>query len=394
MRTSTLIAVCAACLARDAVCADEPALPPAGGVTTLAQEREEIAVEIELEVLYELDQAKAATALLRQTPKEWTPARNVEDAMAAFAMVDERFAAAGRLLQEKKFEEAAEAFRRLPSPTSRTYFAAAAHWGRLWALQQIAAAQKLRDAVSDAEITATDAAAAFASEFSDRPSFALRAYELAIAGYEKEARLFYAYKNYIGYLETAERLGWSDTAEARRVQARVAQLAEDLRDPVNAIGRLMGESRELLEGAQTGTPAQEKQREVVAWLDDLIQTLEERQTQSRQPPQPRARRPTEGQPKIGEAPEASVPRGGQRPRGPASGGYTTEGDGRRIGEQDVVHPSDRSDEWARLPPAEREKFLQQLKERFPDRYEEILKEYFRELAEDRAPAAARGQPIR
>ncbi len=367
-----------------------PADKPAVAVTTLAQEREEIAAEIETEVLYDLAKAEAAKRSLREIPKEQSPARNTNDAMTAFAQVDERFAAAMELHKNKKFEEAAEAFQKLINPTSKTYFTAAAAWGRVSALQEIATAKAKPNIISDEEIAATDAAAAIGMDYPERLSFALRGHELAIKGYEKEARMFYAYKQYIGYLDAAERLGLSDAAETKRIQARVSQLSKDLKDPVGTVGRLMKESKDLLTQAETGQPTKQKQEEVVAWLDDLIKTVEERQQKNQPKPKPQQQARKTGdqqnQQKQGQQQQQGQPKGG-KPSKPARGGYLTDGDGRRVGPLDPVHPSDRSDEWGKLPPAEREKFIQALKEKFPDRYEEILKEYFRELAEDRAPAA-------
>ncbi len=109
---------------------EETVRQPTAVVTTLAQEREDISAEIENEVLYDPVKAKEAAARLRQVPQEQSPARNVADAMAAFASVDDRFAAAMQLLKEKRFTEAAEASEKLINPTARSYFSTAARWGR------------------------------------------------------------------------------------------------------------------------------------------------------------------------------------------------------------------------------------------------------------------------
>ena len=55
----------------------------------------------------------------------------------------------------------------------------------------------------------------------------------------------------------------------------------------------------------------------------------------------------------------------------------------RIGDLRPTEKVDPGEMWGKLPPAEREKLLQSLRERFPSRYRELVEQYYRTLAEDK-----------
>ena len=46
-------------------------------------------------------------------------------------------------------------------------------------------------------------------------------------------------------------------------------------------------------------------------------------------------------------------------------------------------PSDPSDDWGTLPPRERQKLLETFKETMPERYREMIRDYYRSLASQR-----------
>lgn len=113
----------------------------------------------------------------------------------------------------------------------------------------------------------------------------------------------------------------------------------------------------------------ERQRAVVAALDALIKNLEEQQQQDQQQSQQQA--------SSGAAPSpASQPLEDGAPG-------AVHGDG-AVPIKPVGGPAD----WGALPPAERERLLQQLQRDYPAHYRAIVEQYFRSLSTEEAPSAS------
>src|SRR6185436_11191843 len=54
-----------------------------------------------------------------------------------------------------------------------------------------------------------------------------------------------------------------------------------------------------------------------------------------------------------------------------------------VGELHQAPKADPGEMWGKLPPTEREKILQSLRDRFPSRYRQLVEQYYRSLAEQK-----------
>ncbi|QOJ13517.1 MAG: hypothetical protein HRU75_02175 [Planctomycetia bacterium] len=158
--------------------------------------------------------------------------------------------------------------------------------------------------------------------------------------------------------------------EAVAVGARQLRLELERREigTLDEVASLMTYAGARLRVADGGTRVRDRQNEAIAKLDQMIQEEEQREKsgqcsgggqgkggrQSRQAARPsRPREQSEAPPSAGD-PGMDL-RGAQR----ATPGEV----------------------WGKLPPAEREKILQSLRERFPSRYRQLVEQYYRSLAD-------------
>lgn len=127
-------------------------------------------------------------------------------------------------------------------------------------------------------------------------------------------------------------------------------LSEDVKDIVKDLG-----------GMQTDDPVQNKQAMVLAQLDAIIEKLLQQQQQSS---------------------SSSSGSGGANPSptSPTNDSMLTGGPG---GMGALNDPNTSHRDWAKLPPAERDKILQSKTENFPAGYEEVLETYYRNLAAEK-----------
>lgn len=114
----------------------------------------------------------------------------------------------------------------------------------------------------------------------------------------------------------------------------------------------------------------QRQGEVLALLDKLIED-EEKKEQSGQGGQ--------GQKKPGGKKKGS---GREKPTQGRDESEAPEGDG-HIGDLHQAPKADPGEMWGKLPPTEREKILQSLRDRFPSRYRQLVEQYYRSLAEQK-----------
>jgi len=128
------------------------------------------------------------------------------------------------------------------------------------------------------------------------------------------------------------------------------------------VSTLMGYVADRLDAADTTERVRERQRQVVALLDELIQQTEQREQQQSQSAGARSALPPSSPPRPAEASQAP------------------EGSG-RVGDLHGAPAANPGEMWGRLPPAERERVLQSLRERFPSRYRQLVEQYYRSLAE-------------
>jgi tetratricopeptide (TPR) repeat protein len=141
------------------------------------------------------------------------------------------------------------------------------------------------------------------------------------------------------------------------------ELVQEWESPLYDLAGRMTHVAKKIEGGETGEPTQEKQKEIVAIIEELIKKAEQQ----------------EGQGKGGGG-GGGQPRGNQQPSGPANNSSVAPG-ASRVGDLRPNPKKKAGDAWGEMRDKEREEVLQALKEQFPDRYRELLEQYNKALAE-------------
>ncbi len=72
----------------------------------------------------------------------------------------------------------------------------------------------------------------------------------------------------------------------------------------------------------------------------------------------------------------------QSPSNPLEESRVTPGAG-KVGELHTAPKADPGEMWGKLPPSERERILQSLRNRFPSRYRQLVEQYYRSMAEEK-----------
>ncbi|HUU94569.1 MAG TPA: hypothetical protein VM487_02430 [Phycisphaerae bacterium] len=127
------------------------------------------------------------------------------------------------------------------------------------------------------------------------------------------------------------------------------------------VATLMTYAADRLKAADATQRVRDRQERVVALLDNLIKEAEQRE---------------QSQSGAGGGLPKSAP--GQ----PAPASRAPQGPG-RVGDLHEAPAANPGEAWGRLPPAERERILQSLRERFPSRYRQLVEQYYRSLAEQK-----------
>ena len=170
--------------------------------------------------------------------------------------------------------------------------------------------------------------------------------------------------------------------EADPLKQFMTKLQQEEKNPLTPIGKNMGTVRESLAKIETGGETRRLQSKIIRDLNDLIAAAQQAQSQAQAIAVPQPRRAQQ----PGKLPEAGQqPRGTKQPSSPAGVSALPQGGATPPGKLNKIYGGGDSDAWGKLPPAEREKFLQTLKEKFPERYQEILTEYFKQLSTSTPP---------
>lgn len=144
------------------------------------------------------------------------------------------------------------------------------------------------------------------------------------------------------------------------------------RGNLREVSELMTYVADRLSAADAGQRVRETQDEVLARLDKLIQETQQREQQQKAAAaRAQGMKPTGGEPNGKENPRE----GRETSEAPTGAGD--------VGE---LHGSPRAmpgESWGKLPPSERERILQAIRERFPSRYRQIVEQYYRSLAEEK-----------
>jgi hypothetical protein len=115
---------------------------------------------------------------------------------------------------------------------------------------------------------------------------------------------------------------------------------------------------------ETGPPVQEKQKEVLRDLDELIASLEQ---------------------------DLEATRNGRKRTNPRTGALDSTISSGPGGVGSLVDPNQSEKDWAKLSSRERDRILQSMSEGFPPEYRQVLERYYRRLAEEKTAASGTDQ---
>ncbi|MEX0776879.1 MAG: tetratricopeptide repeat protein [Phycisphaeraceae bacterium] len=152
----------------------------------------------------------------------------------------------------------------------------------------------------------------------------------------------------------------------------IDQLAQIEDGRLSDVQDRMAFSRRRLDLERTDKPTQEEQTRIIAILDQLIKEAEDKE---------------KGGGGGGGGGGGSGRGGGgqangnQQSGGPAQNSTAPVGEA-RVGSQHAVNRGDPADQWGKLQERQRQEVLDALKTRFPDRYRELVEQYYKGLQED------------
>ncbi len=210
------------------------------------------------------------------------------------------------------------------------------------------ASQKLESFLAD--LTAVDLYTRFAAEMSYTRAY-LSLQELE---FEQAERLF---------LEMLVR--FPDASSRLRISAQqiLVELKGRKPESIDEVADLMVYAGRRLSHLETGQPVQTRQQRAIELLDKLIEEAEQQE-------------------QSGSSGSGSGGSSGGQSQGPSSpmpdsalpGGQTGE---TYLRDKRTAKPGE---SWGTMPPAEREKILQALRDSFPSRYRQLVEQYYQELS--------------
>ncbi len=166
---------------------------------------------------------------------------------------------------------------------------------------------------------------------------------------------------------------YPDAPERMRIGAdhvvRTIQALEE--GSLDDVQTRMVDSRRRLHLERSGKPTQERQERIIAMLDKLIKEAEDREQQGGG---------GGGGGGGGQGGQGGPPSGNQQPSGPASQSSVSPGQG-RIGALGRLARGRADEVWGNARARERQEVLNVLKAKFPERYRELLEQYYKSLQE-------------
>lgn len=166
---------------------------------------------------------------------------------------------------------------------------------------------------------------------------------------------------------------YADAPEAVQIGARqlLLELERRQKDSLGEVADVMDYVGDRLTAADAGPKTRERQDEIIKLLDKLIEEQEKQEQQG-----------GGGSSKSGGQPGDQ--QGGQKgqPNRPREESKVDPGAG-DVGDLHAAPKAQPGEMWGQLPPAEREKILQSIRERFPSRYRQLVEQYYRSLAEEK-----------
>ncbi|MFB3893007.1 MAG: hypothetical protein ACE15C_13395 [Phycisphaerae bacterium] len=366
----------------------------------LSAERQQVAAEVQSNVMFD-DLAKdAALKALEDKPAN-TQKDNIERIARTFAAVDERFAAALKLYDAKDYDKAAEALKKLVNTKEINYFGACKGFLMADSLHKAGLAMlgtpdaDKEKAGRDKVWAAVDAYRDMLENMPDRVSFSASAAINCADAYERLGRGIYAMEMYGFCVKNFALTLDKDQVEA--IAAKVDKLTETYKDPMASVSRMMGDVKDRLARIDSGKETQQAQKEIVALLEDLIKTTEEKaQQQSSSQSPSKGKKPGEGQGQgQGEGQgqgqgqgkgKGSKPTGTRQPSSPAQVSAIPGGGGGREPKGTEIHTGRETGDWAEMAPREKEKITEAGKKVMSDRYRDMVRDYFLRLAEENRAA--------
>ncbi len=342
-------------------------------VARLQVERQQVAAEIEDELLYDPADVKKALAILKDNPKN-TQADNIERIMKAYATADPDFGKAHRAFQAGKYDDCIAALKKSITVDTASYLIAAKYMLQADALLK-----------SGKVYLAGDLLEKILAELPERISFAAEAGLKAARAYDDKGRGIYAMEMYTYVLRNYGLTMDKKTLE--KVSSRLDELTQIYAKPMDSIAKLMDEVEKRLDKADSGKVTQDKQEQIVMVLEDLIKYAEEKAAAKQQPP------PSSGQGQQGEKENSSSsssssssgqqpagskpgdPKGTQQPSSPAMVSKVVPGRTQRPGKLSEVRDTGESGDWANLPPREREKLEEASRKVLSDTGREASRDY-------------------
>lgn len=161
---------------------------------------------------------------------------------------------------------------------------------------------------------------------------------------------------------------FEDAPEAVRVGAAQLLLEVERREQgtLGEVAVVMDYVADRLHVSDRAERVRERQEDVLAMLDKLIEEQQQKEQQSGGG--------KGGQGGRGEAPAQAQGQGREKSEAPGGSG--------KIGELHRAAEATPGEAWGKLPPDERERILQSIRERFPSRYRRLVEQYYRNLAEE------------
>lgn len=162
---------------------------------------------------------------------------------------------------------------------------------------------------------------------------------------------------------------FDDLPEAVRVGAAQLLLEIQRREhgTLGEVATMMDYVADRLKTADHTERVQKRQRQIIALLDRLIEQQEQQEQRG----------------------GGNCPRGGKNQRPPQRAQQNPKqesdapGGAGQVGDLHAAPRADPGEAWGKLPPAEREKILQSIREKFPSRYRQLVEQYYRALADEK-----------
>jgi len=336
----------------------------------LKMERQQVAAELEADLLYDPDDVDAAVKALDDQCKE-TLRDNIDRICKAFAKADPRFAKAYKLYAEGKFKASAAAAKKIVDPNQANYLSVATHWIYAESLRR---GGRGYDAVEVYQLILVN--------MPERISFAACAGISAGETYEELSR----FRSAMTWYATAVNNYYLalDDDDVEKIAGKLEKYQDIYKDPIGAVATRMDTVHERLKKIDSGKETQETEKQIVAILEDLIKTLEENQGGSGKGESQEKDKRKNGKGKDGKGKDGKG-KGEARGNKPSTGATeSTLPVGETVRPHDLakIHDTTDGDDWANMPPRQREKLRNLQRRALSERHRDIIKAYHKRIARE------------